>query len=110
MEPLEEALDALASATRINILKVLREKRLECRDPENCDLSERCCNVGELVEELELSQPTVSHHLKELRRAGLIETKKDGRTLFCTINEETFETLSDFLQSFCDNGSDSSCK
>jgi ArsR family transcriptional regulator len=107
MDPGEDVFEALASSVRITILEALREKRLECTDPENCDLSDRCCNVGELVEELGLTQPTVSHHLKELRRAGLITTEKDGRTLYCTINEEQFEKLCYFLESF--QGEDSTC-
>lgn len=93
----------------MKILDALREKRLECEDPDNCNLSERCCNVSELVGGLDLTQPTVSHHLKELRRAGLITAEKDGRTLYCSINDDQFEKLRDFIQSFCGNGGDVSC-
>lgn len=96
----ETALDALASSPRMRILEVLREKGIRCEDPENCDLSERCCNVGELAEDLELSQPTISHHLRELRRAGFVECEKDGRTLYCSIREEKFRDLAEFLKSF----------
>lgn len=106
MHPEEQVFEALASTTRMNLLEALREKRLTCDDPDSCDLSERCCNVGELAEALDLTQPTISHHLKELRRAGLITTEKDGRSLYCTINDDRFEELSDFLQSFCSNGGD----
>ncbi|MFB6347191.1 MAG: ArsR/SmtB family transcription factor [bacterium] len=109
MKPGEEVFEALASTTRMKILDALREKRLECDNPGSCDLSERCCNVGELVDRLGLTQPTVSHHLKELRRAGLITSEKDGRTLYCSINDEKFEELCRFIQSFCCNGGDSSC-
>lgn len=105
----KESFEALASKPRLSILEALREKDLECTDPEDCDLSNRCCNVGELAEELELSQPTVSHHLKELRRAGFIETEKEGRTLYCSLNKDQFEALAEFLQSFSSNGSDATC-
>lgn len=109
MKPNERVFEALASPTRRKILKALREKRLECEDPDNCDLSQQCCNVGELVDELELSQPTVSHHLKELRRAELITAEKDGRTLYCGLNDAMFEATGQFIRSFCRNGGDSSC-
>ncbi len=41
---------------------------------------ERC--VGDLVGLLGLSQPAVSHHLKELRQLGLVQYRKAGRTVF----------------------------
>lgn len=107
MEISEATFSALASRTRLGLLEELRTRRLECVDPDRCDLSERCCNVGELAEALGVTQPTVSHHLKELRRAGLITTQKDGRTLYCTIREPAFEELSDFLGSFLTHGGDS---
>lgn len=107
MSSREEVFEALASRTRLSILQALRNKALKCEDPDHCDLSERCCNVSELVERLDLSQPTVSHHLKELRRAGLIATEKDGRTTYCRLNEDQFEKLGQFIQSFCSNGGDS---
>ncbi|MFB6345916.1 MAG: ArsR/SmtB family transcription factor [bacterium] len=100
MQPTKDVFSALASSTRLELLEQLRNRRLECTDPENCDLTERCCNVSELAEDLGLTQPTVSHHLKELRRAGLITTVKDGRTLYCEIHDSTFENLSDFMKSF----------
>ena len=49
-----------------------------------------CCrwmSVGELVEALEVSQPTVSHHLGILRATGLVETRRDGKQVFYTLNQ-----------------------
>jgi DNA-binding transcriptional ArsR family regulator len=37
------------------------------------------CPVGELAEQLAVSQPLVSHHLKVLRQAGLVRVRRDGR-------------------------------
>lgn len=100
---------ALASAPRLKILEALRDKRLRCEDPEACDLSERCCNVGELADVLGLTQPTVSHHLKRLRRAGLVELKKEGRTHYCALNDGAFEELADWIQRFQRSGGDGGC-
>jgi ArsR family transcriptional regulator len=40
------------------------------------------CAACELVEPLGVSQPTVSHHLKVLRQAGLVESDKRGRWVY----------------------------
>jgi ArsR family transcriptional regulator, arsenate/arsenite/antimonite-responsive transcriptional repressor len=43
-------------------------------------LAERdVCTCGDLVDELEVGQPTVSHHLKVLREAGLVVGERCGR-------------------------------
>ena len=50
-----------------------------------------CCkwlNVGEIVQALEVSQPTVSHHLGILRSAGLVDVRRDGKQTYYTLNQE----------------------
>lgn len=50
-----------------------------------------CCrliSVGEIVEALDVSQPTVSHHLKILRGAGLVTSERQGKQIFYTLNQE----------------------
>jgi len=49
-----------------------------------------CCkwlSVGDIVAELSVSQPTVSHHLAILRRAGLVEQRREGKQVFYTLNQ-----------------------
>ena len=47
------------------------------------------CLCGDIVDRLPLAQATVSQHLKELKRVGLIQGKIDGpRTCYC-LNSET---------------------
>ena len=53
----------------------------------------RCCccqwlSVGELVEQIGLSQPTVSHHLGILREAGLVKIRPEGKQTFYTLNQD----------------------
>lgn len=61
---------ALAHPARIAILKVL--------------LKRQACVCGEIVEELPLSQSTVSQHLKELKEVGLITGEIEGvRVCYC---------------------------
>jgi ArsR family transcriptional regulator, arsenate/arsenite/antimonite-responsive transcriptional repressor len=42
---------------------------------------------------LGLAQPTVSHHLKRLTEAGLLEREQRGKWAYFTLNEEAFERL-----------------
>lgn len=50
----------------------------------------RWCSVGELVEGVGVSQPTVSHHLAVLRGAGLVHARKEGRQTLYSLNQEAF--------------------
>lgn len=48
-----------------------------------------CCwlSVGELVAQIGVSQPTVSHHLAILREAGLVEARHEGKQTFYRLNQ-----------------------
>ena len=50
-----------------------------------------CCeslSVNEIVEKLDVSQPTVSHHLAILRKADLVTVREEGKQTFYTLNQE----------------------
>lgn len=66
----DDVFAVIADPTRRHILQALAVERLA---------------VGELVEELGVSQPTVSKHLKVLRTAGLVETEAVGQKRFYSI-------------------------
>jgi len=54
-------------------------------------MSECCCcwlSVNEIVEKMDVSQPTVSHHLAILRDAGLVNIREQGKQTFYTLNQE----------------------
>lgn len=54
-------------------------------------MSECCCcelSVNEIVEKMEVSQPTVSHHLAILREAGLVTIREEGKQTFYTLNQD----------------------
>jgi len=53
-------------------------------------LSEGEASVTDLIAHVGLSQPLVSHHLKRLRAAGLIQTRRVGRETLCTLRPEAF--------------------
>jgi ArsR family transcriptional regulator len=50
-----------------------------------------CCQsicVSDIVDQTGVSQPTVSHHLGILREAGLVATRREGKQVFYTLNQE----------------------
>ena len=49
-----------------------------------------CCwlSVSEIVEKMNVSQPTVSHHLAILREAGLVNVRDEGKQTFYSLNQE----------------------
>lgn len=67
---------ALADTTRLRIIARLAEDQ---------------ATVSELVELVDLSQPLVSWHLRRLRVAGLVETRRSGREVICTLSRDAFE-------------------
>ncbi len=52
-----------------------------------------CCkwlSVTEIVEQLDVAQPTVSHHLAILRDAGLVNIQEEGKQTYYMLNQERF--------------------
>jgi DNA-binding transcriptional ArsR family regulator len=81
---------ALAHPARVAILKLL--------------ISKRSCVCGDIVDELPLSQSTVSQHLKELKEAGLIQGDIEGARVCYCIDPKEWElakkSLGQLLDSF----------
>ncbi|MFD2938311.1 ArsR/SmtB family transcription factor [Spirosoma flavum] len=68
---------AFAHPARVAILQLLAEKK--------------ACVCGDLVDELPLAQATVSQHLKELKRIGIIQGEIDPPRVCYCINEPVWE-------------------
>lgn len=50
-----------------------------------------CCqwlSVNEIVEQINVTQPTVSHHLAILREASLVNVREEGKQTFYSLNQE----------------------
>jgi ArsR family transcriptional regulator, arsenate/arsenite/antimonite-responsive transcriptional repressor len=77
-------LKALADETRLAIVRMLAEH------------GEPLC-VCHIVDAFELSQPTISHHLKLLREAGLINSEKRGLWAYYSLDRSKLITLADGL-------------
>lgn len=99
---LAEFLKALGNPVRLSILKILMDKGSCPHGCHPCSCGDKCegenckcgCKCGELVDSLPISQPTVSQHIKELKKIGLLETR--GRKGDYVIN---YNCLKDGLES-----------
>ena len=68
---------ALAHPTRLEILRLLS--------------TQNCCFTGDLVEVLPIAQSTVSQHLKELKKSGLIQGEINPPKIKYCINQENWQ-------------------
>ena len=53
--------------------------------------------VGELAKAVNVMKSTVSHHIKELRRVGLIRTERQGQRIACWVDPDMVDTLKGFF-------------
>ena len=88
---------ALAHPARIAILNLLIKKK--------------ACICGDIVDELPLSQSTVSQHLKELKQAGLIKGDIEGAKVCYCIDEKEWKAAKEKLDQLFDSykGGNSCC-
>src|SRR6266705_2902487 len=78
-EQLAASFHALADPTRVAIVNRLAQAAETC--------------VCDLTAAFDLSQPTISHHLKVLREAGLIESTRRGTWAYYSVKPETLAGL-----------------
>ena len=81
----DDVFSVLADPTRRRILEALREE-------EN--------SVGDLVQLLEVSQPTVSKHLKVLREAGVLRMRADGQRRIYSVEPGALHRAASWLAAF----------
>ncbi len=57
-------------------------------------------SVSDIVDALEMGQPSVSKHLQVLRDVGLVTLRREGRRTMVSINPETLRTIHDWIALF----------
>jgi ArsR family transcriptional regulator len=83
------ALAALAQEHRLAVFRLLVQAGLEGLPP------------GVIAERLALAPPTLSFHLAQLKHAGLVLVRRDGRSLIYTVNYDAMNGLMAFLTDNC---------
>jgi ArsR family transcriptional regulator, arsenate/arsenite/antimonite-responsive transcriptional repressor len=91
------ALGALAQGSRLATFRLLVKRGPQGYTP------------GELTQKLGIPGPTLSFHLRELVRAGLVESRREGRFLYYSAAFERMRSLIDFLTDKCCSLSDVEC-
>ena len=83
-----EAFKALSHLTRLQVFFFLVRAQGEVA-------------VGEIQEALEVPGPTLSHHLDKLRRAGLVESRREERYIYYSVRRDTATALVRLLTACC---------
>ena len=78
---------ALGDENRLRVLRLLRNGE--------------CC-ACQLLAELNITQPTLSHHMKILCDSGLVNGYRDGKWMYYKIAEEGIQSVIAVLQTICD--------
>ena len=94
---------ALSNEQRLKIFMMIYDESLKgekgvffpVKKPTCCPVEKAFTKVCECMK---LSRSTISHHFKELQNAGLITCERDGQMYRCKINEETVNSIKNFLK------------
>src|SRR5690349_15599127 len=89
--------DVIADGTRREILQLLLSRSAD---------GQRGTSVSHIVQELGVSQPTVSKHLKVLRDAHLVSVREDGQHRYYSLSAGPLEEVDDWLVPFLMDESD----
>jgi DNA-binding transcriptional ArsR family regulator len=94
---LDRTLHAIADPTRRRILLVLKEG-VESKTPAPKHVHRSCLCGGDIEERIRLSQPTISHHMAILTKAGLVEATKHGQWRWYRRNDKAIRQVVKMLR------------
>lgn len=83
--------DVIADGTRREILQLLLSHSAE---------GDKGTSVSSIVQELGVSQPTVSKHLKVLREASLVSVREEGQHRYYSLSPEPLDEIDDWIVPF----------
>ncbi|MBI2292747.1 MAG: winged helix-turn-helix transcriptional regulator [Betaproteobacteria bacterium] len=101
MEVLHMLFKALADPTRVRIVMLLARPDALC-----CSAADQVC-ACDLERLLGLAQPTISHHMRTLVQAGLVEARKSGRWVYYRLNRNRFSAVARHLAELVGDTGDS---
>lgn len=85
---------ALCDENRIRILQILRNgEKCGCR----------------LLEEMSITQPTLSHHMKILCDSGIVEGRKDGKWMYYSVSKEGAKAAAGYLEHLVNADTEEDC-
>lgn len=88
-------------------LKVISDpKRLKIIDLLSCD--ELC--ACEILEKFDISQPTLSHDMRKLEEVGLVNSRRDGKNTYYSLNKASLDEIEDSLRFIFHIQDDCICK
>jgi ArsR family transcriptional regulator len=90
---LDRALHAIADPTRRRILQALKQGGAEAKASGHKAGTESCLCAGDIEERVRLSQPTISHHMAILTKAGLVEATKKGQWRWYRRDEKAIRVM-----------------
>jgi ArsR family transcriptional regulator len=95
---LSKSFRALSNPIRLKVFMTILEEACECDIDAKGKISGNC--VTHIAELLNLPQPTVSNHVKELVNSGLINQKKKGKVIYLFGSKEVVDEMDGFSK-FC---------
>ncbi len=95
MAELSRIFKALADENRLAIYQLIRRR---CDPARGLSEEQLGRSVSKIAQEFDLALSTVSHHLKELKNAGLIHCEKRGQRVYCSPDYEVLEEIERFLR------------
>lgn len=96
---LDRLLHAVADPTRRQILRALKEGNGTARvEGKSAAGLENCLCAGDIEARVKLSQPTISHHMAILTKAGLVEAAKRGQWRWYRRNEKAIRQVVTMLR------------
>jgi len=90
---LDRTLHAISDPTRRRILQALKEGAAARAGGKSAGDHGPCLCAGDIEQRVQLSQPTISHHMAILTKAGLVEASKEGQWRWYRRNEKAIRLL-----------------
>ena len=76
---------AMSDENRLKILELLRK---------------RDYNASELLEQMDFGQSTLSHHMGILQNAGVVQSRKNGKWIYYSLNRKAYEQMIEWMEHY----------